>query len=414
MLRAWIRFGTAFAVSGLLSGCLTHWFEQREPWRDEAEAKCLAEGLVAASDTIRPVAIEGYGACGMTQPFKVSALANGFVAVKPEATLACPVIPQLQAWLTETIQPAAMRWFNQPVIELTQMSSYSCRPRNGQAGNKVSEHAFGNALDIGSFKLADGHVITVKGAWSGGTAEERGFLREVEGGACSRFTTVLGPGSNAFHYDHFHVDLARRQSRDICNPGVLPTGPSPSDLIARRPGGPRLGAATDPTPTGSVFARVVKTDDPPPPLPPVRPGSIRPIDEAAPGGRLAARHSRHRLTQPRRRRPQGAPCADRRAAGFSERVPGEEGTGDREWFAPAAGHGASGTDRGARSSGSICLRGRRRDERRGLERRGDAGCELSQPHSQRPGIVAVQRRIRRRRNPEGGSTVVSPRSGGFL
>ena len=170
------------------------------------------------------------------------------------------------------------------MIELTQMSSYSCRPRNGQAGNKVSAHAFGNALDIGSFRLADDHVVTVKGAWSRGTPEERGFLREVLGAACPRFTTVLGPGSNAFHYDHFHVDLARRKSRDICNPGVLPTGPSPADLIARRPSGPMPSA--DPTPTGSVYARVVKTNDPPPPLPPARPGAIRPIDEALPGGRL--------------------------------------------------------------------------------------------------------------------------------
>ena len=284
-VRGRVRFGAMFAVSGLLAGCVTHWFEQREPWRDEVEAQCLAEGLVNASDTIRPVAIEGYGACGMNHPFKVSALVDGFVALKPEATLACPIIPQLQAWIAESIQPAAMRWFNQPVVEISQMSSYSCRPRNGQAGNKVSEHAFGNALDIGNFKLADGHVITVKGAWSRGTPEERGFLREALGGACSRFTTVLGPGSNAFHYDHFHVDLARRKSNDICNPGVLPTGPSPSDLIARRPGSPVPSLATDPLPTGSVYARVVKPSDPPPPLPPARPGAIRPIDETLPGGR---------------------------------------------------------------------------------------------------------------------------------
>ena len=71
-----------------------------------------------------------------------------------------------------------------------------------------------------SFKLADGYVITVKGGWRG-TEAEQGFLREVFLGACQRFTTVLAPGSNVFHYDHIHVDLARHDPRGlkrICQP----------------------------------------------------------------------------------------------------------------------------------------------------------------------------------------------------
>jgi hypothetical protein len=31
----------------------------------------------------------------------------------------------------------------------------------------------------------------------------------VHGGACSIFTTVLGPNYDANHRDHFHLDLAR-------------------------------------------------------------------------------------------------------------------------------------------------------------------------------------------------------------
>jgi hypothetical protein len=269
-------------------------FEQREPWRTEAELACINDGLVTPTEQVKLVSeIDGDGACGMTRPFKVSAFADGFVAVKPQATLACPIIPQLQVWIAESIQPAAMRWFGQPVVEVRQMSSYSCRNMNGGATGKISEHAFGNALDIGSFKLADDRVVSVRDHWTRGTPEEKGFLREISGAACKRFTTVLAPGSNIYHYDHIHVDLARRKSRDICNPGVLPTGPSPADLIARKsPDQPGPGFRTpDMTPVGAIR----------PGVPPQRPGDIRatdrraadhrladrrPIDEVIPGGRM--------------------------------------------------------------------------------------------------------------------------------
>jgi hypothetical protein len=93
---------------------------------------------------------------------------------------------------------------------------------NGNPRARISEHAFGNALDIASFTLADGRTITVKGGWNG-LPEEQGFLRDVQGAACDRFSTVLAPGSNVYHYDHIHVDLMRRYSGNrACNPAPCP------------------------------------------------------------------------------------------------------------------------------------------------------------------------------------------------
>jgi hypothetical protein len=143
------------------------------------------------------------------------------VEVHPAATLACPIVSALDHWFANAVQPAARKWFNQPVVEIKQISAYSCRGMNGQPGAHISEHAFGNALDIAAFVLADGHRITVKGGWKG-TPEEQGFLRDVQGSACDQFTTVLAPGSNQYHYDHIHVDLMRRASgRRICQPGAI-------------------------------------------------------------------------------------------------------------------------------------------------------------------------------------------------
>jgi hypothetical protein len=147
--------------------------------------------------------------------------AVGPVEIKPAATLACPIVSALDRWITEAVQPAAQRWFRQPVTEIKQISAYSCRGMNGQPGARISEHAFGNALDIASFTLADGRKITVKNGWRG-SPEEQGFLRDVQGAACDSFNTVLAPGSNRFHYDHIHVDLMRRSSgHKICNPDQI-------------------------------------------------------------------------------------------------------------------------------------------------------------------------------------------------
>jgi hypothetical protein len=144
------------------------------------------------------------------------------VEIKPEATLACPIVSALDKWIMDAVQPSSLRWFGQPIVEIKQISAYSCRGMNGQRGARISEHAFGNALDIAAFILADGRTVTVKNGWKG-SPEEQGFLRDVQGAACDQFSTVLAPGSNAFHYDHIHVDLMRRASgRVICQPSAVP------------------------------------------------------------------------------------------------------------------------------------------------------------------------------------------------
>jgi hypothetical protein len=172
------------------------------------------------------------------------------VAVNPPATLACPIVSELDRWIAGAVQPAARRWFGSPVVEIKQISAYSCRGMNGNPGARISEHAFGNALDIAAFTLADGRTITVKNGWHG-APQEQGFLRDVQGAACDQFATVLAPGSNAYHYDHIHVDLMRRGSDyRICSPQAVP-----GDEVAARAGwkvAHRRGS--DPLATGALSA----------------------------------------------------------------------------------------------------------------------------------------------------------------
>ena len=150
-----------------------------------------------------------------------SVAAFGPVAMRPAATLACPIVSALDRWLADSVQPAAQRWFGVRVVEIKQISAYSCRGMNGNSRAHISEHAFGNALDIAGFTLADGRHISVKDGWKG-MPEEQAFLRDVQAAACQQFTTVLAPGSNVYHYDHIHVDLMRRASqRIICQPAAV-------------------------------------------------------------------------------------------------------------------------------------------------------------------------------------------------
>ena len=197
-----------------------------------------------------PAAAPALPRLGPAQGNSVSAF--GQVSMKPAATLACPIVSALDRWLTDSVQPAAMRWFGVRVVEIKQISAYSCRGMNGNPHAHISEHAFGNALDIAAFTLADGRRITVKGGWRG-MPEEQGFLRDVQASACQQFNTVLAPGSNSHHEDHIHVDLMRRASgRTICQPAA-----ASGDAVAARAGQRNGYASRDPYSTGSSGRKTV-------------------------------------------------------------------------------------------------------------------------------------------------------------
>jgi hypothetical protein len=209
-----------------LFGCRAFNYEERAPWRAQAEEQCMAQRLVQASAYVEPVSgINDQSSCGMNHPFKIQAALDGQITMKPQATLGCPMTVAFNRWLVEIAQPAAQAWFGEQITEVRQLSSYSCR-RIGGSGN-MSEHGYGNALDVAGFTFTSGRVVTVKHGWAG-SPEERGFLRQVHAGGCEIFTTVLGPGYDAAHHDHFHFDLARRNAV-VCRPAPQlispPAGP---------------------------------------------------------------------------------------------------------------------------------------------------------------------------------------------
>ncbi|WP_395664301.1 extensin family protein [Methylocella sp.] len=253
MARRILPFAALAALLGSLGGCSNYEPPRRPAWRTQAEKACFAQRPFALSAFIQPAReISGPGICGLTQPLKVYALQGGEVSFSAPYVLDCPMVATLNRWVAEVVQPEAAAHFGARVTAIVGMGAYSCRGINGSTHGRLSEHAFGNALDIGGFRLSDGRELKIARDWTRGDDQTRGFLQSVHMGACSYFTTVLGPGSNVFHYNHIHVDLAMHGAtstgpRRICKPFIAPRpAPFAPSLAPQRPAPPAPDGLPDP------------------------------------------------------------------------------------------------------------------------------------------------------------------------
>lgn len=154
--------------------------------------------------------------CGIARPLAVTDILPG-VALRPEAVLRCETALALAEWTKDFVVPAARRLTDRGGLAgIEHGTAYLCRPRNGVEGATLSEHAFGNAIDIAGFRFARGAALPVTARAGDGSLEEA-FQAAVRKAACLAFTTVLGPGADASHADHLHLDVkARRGGFRLC------------------------------------------------------------------------------------------------------------------------------------------------------------------------------------------------------
>ena len=121
--------------------------------------------------------------------------------------MTCPLASNFAAWARHAVRPAAKLYLGSAVARIETFGTYSCRSVGGGRAGKLSQHAFGNAVDISAFILKDGRRVSVLSGWHGDSAEQQ-FLRRLHQSACKRFGTVLGPDYNGAHANHFHFDMA--------------------------------------------------------------------------------------------------------------------------------------------------------------------------------------------------------------
>ncbi|MGX1324793.1 hypothetical protein AB7M17_008246 [Bradyrhizobium sp. USDA 377] len=188
--------------------------------------------------------IRGPGACGGEDLVRLEAIVlpdKRKVTVKPAAILRCTMASAIADWVRKDMAPLAAS-LGSTISDLDNFDSFECRGRNRIAGAMLSEHGKANALDVRAIKLANGQSIGLTDRSMSRDVRER-VLHSV----CARFSTVLGPGSDWYHEDHIHLDLAqRRNDYRICQWNVWDPLPQVAPLLpAERPEGapPREVAA---------------------------------------------------------------------------------------------------------------------------------------------------------------------------
>lgn len=173
-------------------------------------ASCLAELRQLGAEAVAEESVETERGCRIANPVRLVSLRSGKdrVVFSGPPKLDCRFAVAAARWFADVVSPLARHHLGQPVARIHVGPGYVCRGRNGARGGKLSEHAFGNAIDIVALTLAGGTRLPISDD-PVATGRRKAFFAAMRTSACGYFTTVLGPGSNAAHADHYHVDLGK-------------------------------------------------------------------------------------------------------------------------------------------------------------------------------------------------------------
>ncbi len=180
--------------------------EKPQPGDDFATCRSELEALGARFRVPEMPAADGQ--CKVPNPVRISVIETpaGKVDFPSTPVLNCVFAKRFTAWVSDIAAPVVKAHTGEGLAAIVTGPGYECRGRNGDTTTKISEHAFGNAVDIASFRLEDKESMPVANVQKAGHVESR-WLMALRISACGYFTTVLGPGSNAAHAEHYHFDL---------------------------------------------------------------------------------------------------------------------------------------------------------------------------------------------------------------
>jgi hypothetical protein len=157
-----------------------------------------------------PERVDGEPPCNARNPVKLAAVSSpsGRIELHGRPILACTFARQFGTWLSDIAGPVVLSLSEARLTAMVTGPGYECRKRTGDGSGKMSEHAFGNAVDIAGITLSSGRRLEIADAGFAQSPANR-MLAALRISACGYFTTVLGPGSNAAHASHFHFDSGR-------------------------------------------------------------------------------------------------------------------------------------------------------------------------------------------------------------
>jgi hypothetical protein len=245
--------------------------EQAAPAPPPSACRLALTEAIAIAPSIP--AISGPGGCGGDDLVRLEAVVlpdNKHVAVKPAAILRCTMAAAIADWIRSDVAPFAQS-LGTSISDLDNFDSFECRGRNRVSGAKLSEHGRANAIDVRALKFANGQSLSLTDR-TAAREQREAMLHSV----CARFTTVLGPGSDWYHEDHIHLDLAeRRGGYRICQWNVYDSLPATAPLLpAERPeeAPPReLAAKSDAAKAGAAKRDTTEPDAEAEPVPEPKP-----------------------------------------------------------------------------------------------------------------------------------------------
>jgi hypothetical protein len=195
--------------------------EQKQPSQTEGPARedeaCLARLRAAGVRfDIATMPVAARAACTIQIPVRLKSVTTRIRAateihLPEEPVVSCEFAERVTAWLGHLVAPLVTGVMSTDLRAVRTGPGYECRNRNGAAVGKLSAHAVGKAIDISGFELSSGKFIPIK---PDGDETMRNVVDSVRTAACGWFTTVLGPGSDAAHTDHLHVDIAPHGTSD--------------------------------------------------------------------------------------------------------------------------------------------------------------------------------------------------------
>jgi hypothetical protein len=176
---------------------------------EDCHARLQAAG-VSFKPAALPVRVHRHQVCGTPQAVVYQRGPEGIV-FSPTPIVSCPLALGL-ARFEGVVQRLSLEYFGKRVKTIVQGGTYNCR---SMARFKlVSEHSYGNAIDLYGFVLESGKRIQVLRDF-GATdrapkGQEGAFLRALARAAYDEdvFSVVVTRFFDELHRDHIHVDMA--------------------------------------------------------------------------------------------------------------------------------------------------------------------------------------------------------------
>jgi hypothetical protein len=151
---------------------------------DGGGPKCI-EQLGQTQTKFRAMGDLKDGPCIIKDAVRVSAFSE--TAINSPLTLSCKTAVKVDEWLKQISAKS-----------IKHIGAYNCRSL--RTSLVLSEHGFGNALDVVEIDNA-----SVRNDWRR-IGQNGSVLSNAYQKACEIFDNVIGPNDNAAHKNHFHLD----------------------------------------------------------------------------------------------------------------------------------------------------------------------------------------------------------------